>query len=115
MAVIGEWLDKANDMLAGRRIEAVEQDGVGSAIVADQFEFRIIDYDVAIILDSQFTANLQRDLDFILRALLGLHTLLTAGGARADYGRAFRHIYDELAGIKVARTSGAPLGLFGGR
>src|SRR6267142_5002237 len=49
-------------MLAGARLEAVEQHGIGRALLALQFQFRIIQDQVAVISNAQFRANLHDNL-----------------------------------------------------
>ena len=52
-------------VLAGLPIKAVQQDGIGRTFVPDKFEFRIINGNVAVVLDSEFAANLQHDFHFV--------------------------------------------------
>jgi hypothetical protein len=56
-------------MLTGTRIKTVEQDRVCCLVVLSELEQRIIYYDVAIVLDSNFAANLKNDFHFVLRPL----------------------------------------------
>jgi predicted secreted protein len=56
---------QAQYVLTGRRIKAVQQDSVGRTFVPDKFEFRVVNDDVAVFLDSKFAANLQNDFHFV--------------------------------------------------
>jgi hypothetical protein len=54
-------------MLTGPRIKTVEQDRIRCLVVLSELELRIVYYDVAIVLDSNFAANLKNDFHFVLR------------------------------------------------
>src|SRR5467141_3376564 len=60
--VIGERIQQTQNMLAGARLEAVEQHGIGCALLVLQFQLRIIQDQVAVISNAQFRANLHDNL-----------------------------------------------------
>jgi hypothetical protein len=64
--VICDGILQAQYVFPGLRIKAVQQDGVGRPFIPDEFELRIINGDVAVVLDSKFAANLQDDFHFVL-------------------------------------------------
>jgi hypothetical protein len=55
-------------MLTGPRIKTVEQDRICGLVVLSELELRIIYYHVAIVLDSNFAANLKNDFHFVSRS-----------------------------------------------
>jgi len=57
---------QAQYVLTDLRIKAVQQDGVGRTFVPGKFEFRIVNDNVAVVLDSKLAANLQHDFHFVL-------------------------------------------------
>jgi hypothetical protein len=64
---IRDGVEKPQDVLSRLRIEAIQQNGVGSSVISEQLELRIVDYDVAVVFDAEFAAHLQNDPGFILR------------------------------------------------
>jgi len=60
--VIRDWIQEPQNMLAGLRIEAIEEDGVSRAVLALQLQLGIIDNNVAVASDAKFLAYLQNDL-----------------------------------------------------
>ena len=60
--MIGDRIQQPQNMLAGACFEAVKQHGIGRALLAFQFQLRIIQDQVAVISDTQFRANLQDNL-----------------------------------------------------
>jgi hypothetical protein len=61
VSVIRNGIEKAEDVFACFRVEAIDEHSVGGIVLAKEFDFRIIDDDIAIVFDAQFTANLQDD------------------------------------------------------
>ena len=59
MTMVGHRFEQAKHMLAGLRVEAVNQHRVRSAIIGSKFKLRIVDHDVAIVFNSKRGADLQ--------------------------------------------------------
>lgn len=64
MTMIGHRVEQAKYMLAGPRVEAINQYSVRGAVIGREFKFRIVDHDIAIILDSKLGSYLQRNFRF---------------------------------------------------
>src|ERR1700741_1596848 len=65
MPMIGHRFEQPQNMLAALRVEAINQHSVRCAVVGSKLKLRIIDHDVAIVLDSKLGSHLQRNLGFV--------------------------------------------------
>ena len=65
MTMIGHWFELPQHMLACLRVEPVNEHRVRSAVIGRKLKLRIVDHNVAIVLDSKLGSHLQRNLGFI--------------------------------------------------
>src|ERR1700678_1070553 len=61
---IGDGNDQADDVLACFRIESVHEDGVGYVVLADRFQFGIVDHHIAVVLTANRAAHLKERFSF---------------------------------------------------
>src|SRR4051812_21748555 len=84
LAARGERLNEAQHVLAGLRVEAVVQYGIGGIEGGRGLDGRIADADLAVVADAQLAPNLERDSrEGLMRAHLCLHFHVPAGSAAA--------------------------------
>lgn len=62
--MVGDRIEKAENMLADPGIEAIEEDGIRGAAVTGELKFGIVDDDVAIVADPESASNLQDEPHF---------------------------------------------------
>jgi hypothetical protein len=91
--MIGDGIDEADDVFAGLGIEAIYEDGVGGVVIADEFEFGIVEDQVAVIFDADGAADLKDDFRFVCG---GFHE----GSCLADDG------LDVMGGKREQRVGG---------
>jgi len=59
--VVGHRIKQTEHVNAGITIEAIGDGGIRRFLVARQFQFRVVDDDVAFIVNSKLASNLQND------------------------------------------------------
>jgi hypothetical protein len=64
--VIGHGIDEPEDVLAVLRIEAIKQNGIGSAVLLRQLQLGITYDHFAIVGDAQFGSHLQHNFHFFV-------------------------------------------------
>src|SRR5580700_7248640 len=64
MPVVGHRIEQSKDVLAGLFVEAVDQCGIGGAVLIHELELGIIDNNVTVVPDSKLGSYLQRNFRF---------------------------------------------------
>jgi hypothetical protein len=81
--MIGDRIQQPQNMLAGACFEAVKQHGIGRALLAFQFQLRIVHDQIAVFPDTKFRANLQDNLGSCARCRHEFTSLRSSRFSRA--------------------------------